>query len=99
MPADSGEDKMCNLSLYRDNIFLVPILEIRNKETNMKAYVNDFNYDEEEKRIVIKDNKHLEIWDKVEKDTNEEAFKLFDVRKNFDALLASKGCIRSWVEG
>jgi hypothetical protein len=65
----------------------------------MKTNVNGLNYDEKEKRIVIQDNKHLEIWDFVEEDTYEEAFKLFDVRKDFEAFLLSKDCKRSWQEG
>jgi hypothetical protein len=100
---NSGVGKTCNLSLYGDNIFLVSILEIENKELNMKEYVNDFNYDEEEKRIVIliqKDN-FICGWENVEKDDAAKARELFYEKvssgsRDFESFLLSNGSKRFW---
>jgi hypothetical protein len=66
----------------------------------MKTYVNGFNYDEEEKKIVIQDvtqsNKFNVIWENVEKDVAEKARKLFSEAKDIDTILRANGCKRFW---
>jgi hypothetical protein len=67
----------------------------------MKTCVNGFNYDEEEKKIVIKDDEFTVIYANVGKDDAKEAMTLFEKKNdnNISTLLQKNGSKRFWVQG
>ena len=58
--------------------------------------MNGFNYDENEKKIIITNGSHTVIWENVEKNVAEEAANLYEEAKSIDSYLIKNNCNRFW---